>query len=60
MIRFLIDENLRGQFWFAIQAHSDRDGALLDVKRLLDIDAERRVLYNKTGRTFLLGARLTY
>jgi len=26
----------------------------------VDVDAERRVLYNKTGRTFLLGARVTY
>jgi iron complex outermembrane receptor protein len=26
----------------------------------VDIDAERRLLYNKTGRTFLLGARFTY
>jgi iron complex outermembrane receptor protein len=26
----------------------------------VDIDARRRVLYNKTGRTFLLGARFTY
>jgi TonB-dependent receptor len=25
----------------------------------VDVDAERRVLYNKTGRTFLLGARLS-
>jgi len=28
----------------AIQAHSDRDVALLDVKRLLDIDAERPLI----------------
>jgi outer membrane receptor for monomeric catechols len=26
----------------------------------VDVDAERRVVYNKTGRTFLLGARLSY
>jgi TonB-dependent receptor len=26
----------------------------------VDVDAERRVLYNKTGRTFLLGARVSY
>jgi TonB-dependent receptor len=26
----------------------------------VDVDARRRVLYNKTGRTFLLGARFTY
>jgi iron complex outermembrane recepter protein len=26
----------------------------------VDVDAERRVLYNKTGRTFLLGARFSY
>ena len=25
----------------------------------VDVDAERRVLYNKTGRTILLGARLS-
>jgi iron complex outermembrane recepter protein len=26
----------------------------------VDIDARRRALYNKNGRTFLLGARLSY
>jgi iron complex outermembrane receptor protein len=26
----------------------------------VDVDAERRVQYNKTGRTFLLGARVSY
>jgi TonB-dependent receptor len=26
----------------------------------VDVDAERRVLYNKNGRTYLLGARFTY
>jgi iron complex outermembrane recepter protein len=26
----------------------------------VDVDAKRRVLYNKTGRTFLLGARFSY
>ncbi len=26
----------------------------------VDVDARRRVLYNKSGRTFLLGARFTY
>ena len=26
----------------------------------VDVDANRRNLYNKSGRTFLLGARLTY
>jgi TonB-dependent receptor len=26
----------------------------------VDVDARRRVLYNETGRTFLLGARFTY
>ena len=26
----------------------------------VDVDAERRAIYNKTGRTFLLGARFSY
>jgi TonB-dependent receptor len=26
----------------------------------VDLDADRRVMYNKTGRTYLLGARLSY
>jgi outer membrane receptor for monomeric catechols len=26
----------------------------------VDVDANRRNLYNKSGRTFLLGARLSY
>ena len=26
----------------------------------VDVDAERRAVYNKTGRTYLLGARIQY
>jgi iron complex outermembrane recepter protein len=28
--------------------------------QIVDIDAKRRLMYNKNGRTFLLGARVTY
>jgi iron complex outermembrane receptor protein len=28
--------------------------------QMVDVDAKRRLMYNKSGRTFLLGARVTY
>jgi len=38
-LRFLIDENLRGRLWSAIQRHNARGEYVIDAVRVGDVDA---------------------
>lgn len=38
-LRFLIDENLRGRLWSAVQRHNARGSYVIDAVRVGDVDA---------------------
>lgn len=65
--RFLLDENLRGPLWDAIQRHNEHHGSLIDVARVgsttapsLGVgDAELLVWCEAAGRILVSGDKRT-